>query len=213
MVETGRLIVLEGLDDAALGALAERLCDGLRERGIAAEHTRQPTYGPAGAQVRLARQGRLPLDPVSLALLCLADRLDHLEREDGVRAWLASGRHVLCVHYALYTYSWQRGQVEWDWQRRIEAPCRAPDLTLYVDAPFSALDGVRVCGSEVLGANAGSLRTGYLETIERLQAEGQAVAVIDGRGTPDEIYSACWRYIKDLTFQEATDQLPGRLGV
>ena len=127
MVETGRLIVLEGVDDAVLGALAEGLCDGLRERGTAAEHTREPTYGPAGAQVQLARWERLQIDPVSLALLCLADRLDHLDREDGIRAWLFSGRHVLCVHYALYAYAWQWGQVDWDWQRRIDASCPVPN--------------------------------------------------------------------------------------
>jgi thymidylate kinase len=212
MAETGRLIVLEGLDDAALGSLAERLCYGLREQGIAAEYTREPTYGPAGAQVRLAQQGRLPLDPISLALLCLADRLDHLEREEGIRAWLASGRHVLCVHYALYAYAWQWGQVDWDWQRRIDAACRAPDLTLYVDMPLSVLGEVCVGGSEVPDANAKRLDRGYRQAIARLRDEGQSVVVVDGRDTLDAIYRACRCHIEDLSFLEATDQLPGSFG-
>ena len=198
MVETGRLIVLEGLDDVALGALAVRLCDALREQGVAAEHTREPTYGPAGAQVRLARQGRLPLDPISLALLCLADCLDHLDREDGIRAWLAAGRHVFCVHYTLYVCAWQWGQVDWDWQRQIEASCLVPDLTLYLDSPLSALNGACVGDAEVLGSNAERLESGYCRAIERLQDEGQPVVVVDGRAAPDEVYRACLRYVADL---------------
>jgi dTMP kinase len=198
VAETGRLIILEGLNNLVLGALAERLCYGLRAQGIAAEHTREPTYGPAGAQVRLARQGRLQLDPVSLALLCLADRLDHLDREDGIRAWLAAGRHVLCVHYALYAYAWQWDQVDWDWQRRIEAPCPVPDLTLYVDAPFSASEGACVGDAEVLGANAERLEKGYYRAIACLQDEGQPVVMVDGRGALDEVYHVCRGHVADL---------------
>ena len=191
MAEIGRLIVLEGLDGAALDSLAERLCYGLREQGFAAEHTRQPTYGPAGAPLRLARQGRLPLDPISLALLCLADRLDHLGREDGIQAWLASGRHVLCVHYALYAYAWQWGQIDWAWQRQIDALCPAPDMTLYVDTPLSVLEGVCAADADRLGA-------GYCQAIERLQDEGRAVVLVDGRDRPDEVYRTCWRHLADL---------------
>ena len=198
MAATGKLVALEGLDDALLGALAARLCAGLRERDSAAEPTREPTYGPAGAQVRLARQGRLPLDPVSLPLLCLADRLDHLDREAGIRAWLAAGRHVLCVHYALYAYAWQWGQVDWDWQRRIEVSCPLPDLTLYVDTPYAALDGTCVGGAEVRGASAARLEAGYWQAIERLQGEGQPVVIVDGCGPPDEVYDACLRHVVDL---------------
>jgi len=194
----GKLIVLEGINDAALVELVEALCRWLREQGSAAEHTREPTYGPAGTQVRLAQQGRLELDPVSLALLSLADRLDHLEREDGIRTWLASGRHVLCVHYALHAYAWQWGQVDWAWQRRIDALCRAPDLTLYVDSPFSALDGACGGDSEGLGSNAEILEKGYYQVIERLQAEGQPVVIVDGRDTPDEVYRACLRHVAHL---------------
>jgi thymidylate kinase len=191
MADEGRLIVLEGIDDAALSALAERLCHWLRRQGIAAEHTREPTYGPAGTQVRLAQQGRLPFDAASLALLWLADRLDHLEREDGILTWLAAGRHVLCVHYALFAYAHQWGQVEWPWLRQIDAPCRAPDLTLFIDTPIPEADGR--CVEDVEG-----LRTGYLQAIERLQDEGRTIVVVDDPGAPDGVYRACRRYVADL---------------
>ena len=180
--EQGKLIVLEGLDDATLGDLAASLCRWLREQSLSVEQTREPTHGPAGAQVLLARQGRLQFDPASLALLGLADRLDHLH-EGGILSWLEQGRHVVCVHYALSTYARLWGQVDWAWQRRIEAPCRAPDLTLFVDGA---------------SAEEGSLRAAYGEALERLRAEGQSVIVIDGRGRPDETLGVCQQHVADL---------------
>jgi hypothetical protein len=195
MAEQGKLIVLEGADDVALGELAESLCRWLREQQGAVEHTREPTYGPAGSQVLLARQGRLQFDPVSLALLCLADRLDHLEREDGILAWLGQGRHVVCVHYALSAYARQWGQVEWEWQRQIDASCRAPDLTLYVGLSHAEWD---------------PLQSAYLQAIERLWAEGQSVVVVDGRSSPDVVLGVCQRHVADLLGRDGPAPTIGR---
>jgi hypothetical protein len=182
-VEQGKLIVLEGTDDALLGDLAASLCRWLREQGSAVEETREPTNGPAGAQVLLARQGRLHFDPVSMALLCLADRLDHLQRADGMLSWLDEGRCVVCVHYALHTYARLWEQVDWAWQCRIAASCRAPDLTLFVDPAPIPED---------------PLRTTYLQVIERVQAEGQAIVVIDGGVGAAAAFEACRQHVADL---------------
>ena len=80
MPERGKLIVLEGVEDETLTAVAEGLCRWLRDIGQAVESTREPTYGPAGTQVLQVLQGRLQLDPVSEALLRVADCLDHAQR-------------------------------------------------------------------------------------------------------------------------------------
>ena len=191
MAAHGRLVVLEGIDDAALGELGKSLCRWLRGLGVAAEHTQEPTYGPAGSQVILVQQGRLQLDAMSLALLCFADRLDHMEREDGILSWLEAGRHVVCVHFGLYAYARQWGEVEWDWQRRIDALCREPDLTLYVSP----------CGQNARdpgGQHARCLCDGYSAAIARLRGEGQPVVVVDGRSSSDEIRGACQRHVADL---------------
>jgi thymidylate kinase len=124
----------------------------------------------------------LQLDAVSLALLCLADRLDHLH-EGGLLSWLNQGRHVVCVHYALSAYARQWGQVDWAWQRQIDASCRVPDLTLFYDLP---------------SAETESLRAAYLQAIERLREEGQWVVVVDGRGGPEEALGLCQRRVADL---------------
>ena len=128
-----KLIVLEGVDEISLYGRMGRLYRWLRAQGIAVEQTHEPTHGPGGTQIRLFQQGRLHLDPASLALLWTADRLDHLGREDGVLSWLGEGRHVLCARYLLFSYAAQLDELPLAWLRQINARCRAPDLTLFVD--------------------------------------------------------------------------------
>lgn len=137
----GTLIALEGPDDAQIAALLERLYNWLQEKGVPVERAQMPTRGPIGLLLHMQAQGRLQLDPASLALLWTADRLDLLGRADGVRAWLSAGRVVLCAHYRLRAYAALLGAPELDdgerWLAQIDAPCPAPALTLYL-APHPA---------------------------------------------------------------------------
>jgi thymidylate kinase len=136
----GTLIALESHDDVVLDTLLERLYRWLRGESVPVERAEAPTRGPIGALLRLQRQGRLQLDPPCQALLWTADRLDQLGREDGLRASLAEGCVVLAARYLLYGYDLLSGRhdqsdrVDLAWLERINAPCDAPDLTLYIGA-------------------------------------------------------------------------------
>lgn len=185
MAENGKLIVLEAIDDAVLAQLAQELCLWLRKCGLAVEETREPTYGPAGTQILLARQRRLQLDARSLALLYLADRLDHVQRSGGIESWLAAGRHVLCVHYGLAAAARLWGEVEWDWLCRIGALCRVPDLTLWIDLPPDGPPGRQ-------------LRENYVAVVQRSRKRGQQIAILDSPGTPAQLYLACRQQIAQL---------------
>ena len=184
----GKLVALEGTDKAALNAQSERLYRSLCDRGIAVEQTQEPTFVTVGAQIRLHQQGRLEFDPASLALLCTADRMDHLGGEGGILSWLADGRHVLCVHYLLHSYAMQVDQIELEWLERINALCPAPDLTLFIDAPLLPSST----------PEAERLRLGYARVIEPARQEGQAIAHIDGEISPQEIEQACQRHVAAL---------------
>jgi dTMP kinase len=173
------LVALEGIDEALLQAQAERICHWLRDLEIAAEQTLEPTQGPVGAQIRLVQQGRLQLPSTSVALLEVADRLDHLACPGGIMAWLAERRVVVCVHYALSSYASHWRQLDWTWLRQINARCRPPDLTLFIDTPAPA------------GAPAEEPSHAYHAAIAALQAEGEPIVVIDGRGSEEDILSAC----------------------
>jgi thymidylate kinase len=185
MEENGKLIVLEAVDDRALAQLSEELCRSLRRANVAIEETCEPTYGPAGTQILLAQQGRLQFDATSLALLYLADRLDHVQQAGGIADSLANGVHVICRHYELAAAARLWGQEEWGWLCSIGAPCRKPDLTLFADF-----------GPE--GSRQGQLREGYLAAIERVQDTGQVVTIVDGANTPAGLVSACEGHIGQL---------------
>jgi thymidylate kinase len=177
MIETGKLIVLEGVDDIALTQLGTELCRWLRGRGLAAEHTAEPTYGPAGSQILLARQGRVQFDAQSLGLLYLADRLDHAQRADGIESWLSAGRHVLCTHYSLAAAAQLWKQVELDWLSRIDAFCRVPDLTLFVDLmPETHQHFLREC---------------YLAVLRHWQGISHEISTIDGARPMEQVRLAC----------------------
>ncbi len=166
----GKLIVLEGADETLLGVQSERLYRWLRDGGRLTERTREPTNGPVGVQLQLVRQGRLQLDPRCLALLEMADRLDHLGRENGILDWLKDGVCVICARYLLSSYAWLFEQVPFDWHRQINARCRTPDLTLYIDVDAA---------------------THYLRTIERLADSGGPIVQVDGSLAIDEIERQC----------------------
>jgi thymidylate kinase len=185
MVENGKLIVLEAADDAALARFSEEIGRWLRKGGLSVEETREPTYGPAGTQILLARQGRLRFDATSLALLYLADRLDHVQRADGIESSLAAGRHVICTHYGLAAVSRLWGQVDPDWLCRIDALCPVPDLTLFVDLPTDGLPQRQ-------------LRESYLAAIQCLKRNGQEICIVDEGDAPAQMLSACKRRIAHL---------------
>ena len=200
MTAEGKLIVIESIDEAAIEAQAQRLYRWLRGRGAGVELTGEPTYGPVGAQIRLFQQGRLQIDPFSLALFWTADRMDHLGREDGILSWLADGRHVLCARYLLFAYACQLDCVELSWLRQINARCRRPDLTLFLD-----VDPVASATPD-----AERLRQNYWTAMDTLRREGESadwaspIVVVDGGlgqstgVSADKVFETCRRQVVDL---------------
>jgi thymidylate kinase len=187
MPRSGALIALEGGDDVVLDTLLERLYRWLRREGVAVERAEAPTRSPIGALLRLQRQGRLQLDPPCQALLWTADRLDQLGREDGLRASLAQGCVVLAARYLLRAYDLLVNQVDLAWLERINAPCDAPDLTLYIgtvgpDATLSAPEERLLKAATRKGGQV--VRVLDCETIEVAEAacREQITAFLDGEG-------------------------------
>lgn len=193
MAKRGNLIVLEGGCDATLQAMLQRLYRWMRGQGKAVEQTAEPTYGPVGAQIRLLQQGRLQIDPIGFALLGVADRMDHLGREDGICSWLDAGRHVLCARYLLFSYASLRHRFDLDWLQRINARCRVPDLTLFLDTVPA-------------DPAAQQLRRQSLALVELLQHEGQHIVVVDGKQGGDQVFAACRQHIVALVGEGADDR-------
>ena len=184
MAREGKLIVLESVDDTILRFQIQRLYRWLNERGVPVEHTAEPTGGPVGAQLLLYRQGRLRIDPLSRALYDVADRMDHLGRADGILSWLAGGRDVLCARYVAYSCACHFDQVDLPWLLKINARCRPPDLTLFIDVePDLETSG---------------LYENYRRVVVALRSKGQHVVTVDGRGSEDQLFERCCRHVAAL---------------
>ena len=186
MPDCARFIVIECADPALLDDLVDRLYRWLRESDIPAEQTGEPTRGPVGAQVRLAQQGRLRIDPAALALLQVADRLDHLASPGGILTWLDQGRTVLCAGYVLASLASQWEEVDPAWWVQINDRCRAPDMTLYVETGARSLEEQR-------------LRACYAQATDRLRALGQVILTVDGT-TVGDVLSLCQQHIRQVLF-------------
>jgi dTMP kinase len=160
-MERGRLIVFEGLDGAGRSTQIELLAGSLRARGIDAAVTREPTDGPVGSLVRRVLRKELPLDPAALALLFAADRVDHLEGGDGVKAAVEAGRWLLSDRYVLSSVAYQAAEgLDPAWVIALNRRAITPDLTVFIAAdPEIAMQRIEGRGA----------RLERFETLERLR--------------------------------------------
>src|SRR5581483_1607017 len=138
-------------------------------------------------------------DQVMMALLFAADRLDHVTREIAPR--LESGVHVVCDRYVLSSEAYQSRFVEPAFVRQVNARARPADLTLLLDV------------DPAVAATRRGARGGTPEMYEQARLQEQIVEHyrngipaelaarehlrrIDGNGSVEQVFAACWREIE-----------------
>jgi dTMP kinase len=198
----GLFVAFEGLDGAGTTTQAERAAAFVAaETGREPSLSAEPTVGPVGSQIRRCLEGDVAFDAHTLALLFAADRLHHLETE--IEPALAQGAVVLVDRYSLSSFAYQRADgVDAEWLRTINERARAPDLTIYLDVPPA------VCVERLAEDGRGADRFEREETLERVESAyrealavereaGNAVRILDGTGTEDEVAAAIRDAIAD----------------
>lgn len=143
MANTGRFVVLEGIDGAGTTTQVARLADRLRAAKVAVRTTREPSDGPIGTLVRQVLTGRIVVpggrapDWTTMALLFAADRLDHVESE--IAPFVASGGVIISDRYDASSLAYQsvvsgqEGEGVVEWIRTLNKYARRPDLTIVLD--------------------------------------------------------------------------------
>ena len=206
----GKFIVLEGLDGADVSTHARNLAQWLTDvKNVPQVHlTREPSDGPIGSYIRMHLRGRLEIDKLTLAAFFAADRLDHLFCSGtGIIARLESGDFVVCDRYYLASYSYQGSEpgITFDWIEDLNAHCRRPDLTIFIDAPvdhciqkilsyparelhLSVLDASPE-NIPSMTAQLNRVREAYLEAIDLLRDKGERIATV-AKHTPVQIERA-----------------------
>ena len=127
----GLLIAVEGIDGSGKTTQAKRLVRWLRERGVSAQYTREPTDGQIG-RILKAMALRRRVNPYLEALLFAADRLQHLERT--IEPLLSKGYVVVSDRYLHSSLAYQAATTgDPEWVRELNKHVRRPDLALLLD--------------------------------------------------------------------------------
>lgn len=178
-----KLIVLEGIDGAGTTTQCERLA-----RAFDLHATREPSDRPIGQLLRaILRHQHGAVDERAVALLFAADRLDHV---DGEIVPALGQRSVISDRYVMSSIVYQSLHLPRDFVVEINRFARPADLTLLIDVD------VGVAESRRLGRGGPAERYDARATQERLAAAYRAEAarlgavVVDGNGTPDEVFAA-----------------------
>src|SRR3712207_7147159 len=128
----GRLIVVEGIDQAGKQTVCERLVERLRAGGVPAQLTGFPDYAtPLGREIAAFLAGEREFPPQARQLLYAANRW---ERVGDIRRWLSSGRTVVVDRYVASGIAYGAAQgLGLAWMRGLEDGLPVADLTLLLD--------------------------------------------------------------------------------
>jgi len=142
-------ITFEGIDGSGKSTICRMAAAELRRRGTEVKETAEPTDTWTGKAVRQSiREG----NPITTALLFVADRANHAEQ---IRKWLDGGEIVVCDRYFDSTFAYQKAALAGKmrspekWLKAIHSfDFPKPDITFLFDIdPKVGLE--RISGREV----------------------------------------------------------------
>jgi dTMP kinase len=140
MTNRGAFICIEGIDASGKTTQAHRLVRSLRQRGLDAVYTTEPSTGEIGKLIRYYVLDRKKRMPVTMeALLFAADRIDHVDKE--IKPALQKNKIVVCDRYVYSTLAYQgAANLDLNWIEQINRFALIPDLALFLDVSPEAVN-------------------------------------------------------------------------
>jgi len=183
----GRLIAVEGIDQAGKQTVCERLVARLRADGVPAELTGFPDYATTlGREIAAFLRGDREYPPEARQLLYAANRW---ERAQEIRSWLGAGRAIVVDRYVASGIAYGTAQgLDPAWMQEVERGLPAADLTLLLDiTPDVSLARKRTerDAYEAQGELLARAREAYLQL-----ARGPGWLVVDASGDKDTVWAA-----------------------
>jgi len=128
-------VVLEGIDGSGKTSVGKEVVRLLRDAGIKARFTFEPSDLPIGRLLRDVLKGGIETDPHTHALLFAADREEHMRME--VLPLVEEGEIVICDRYVYASMAYQGAkglELDYVWNMNTELPhFREPDLAFLLD--------------------------------------------------------------------------------
>ena len=189
----GKFIAFEGIDGSGKSTQIKALKHYLESRGEKVYVTREPTDSPIGALVHSCMTGRVETDDETIALLCAADRVDHLyNAANGIIERLEERYTVITDRYLVSSYAYQGAQLDMEWIIEINkraSEALKPDLTIYIDIDptisFGRIEGRRNRERYEELQTLKRVRNKYFEAFEKLGNEHK-IAIIKSEERPED---------------------------
>jgi dTMP kinase len=206
MTKRGAFICIEGIDASGKTTQAHRLVRSLRQRGLDAVYTTEPSAGEVGKLIRgyvLDRKKRVPV--VVEALLFAADRVDHVEKQ--IKPALQKGKIVICDRYLYSTLAYQgAADLDLNWIEQINRFALIPDLALFLEvSPEVVIERMRSKSKRSVMETLQNQRR-VCEVYLRIVKEGRLVR-IDGNKPLNNVAADILRAV--VKFLESVHVLQG----
>ncbi len=189
----GALITFEGIDGSGKSTIARMLSEQL---GDAAALTIEPTESWIGRSVIRAMEEKR--SPVTIALLFMADRREHLNE---MKKWLAEGKLVICDRFIDSTFAYQKEHLTIPdaecWLHAVHEPfLLKPDVTFLLRiAPEKAME--RIGEREpALFEDASFLARVQENYLSLAKGERNRFVILDAEREKNELVDECLRVLK-----------------
>ncbi len=196
-------IVLEGLDGSGTTTQLSLVSELLASRGVPVTATCEPSHGPVGDLIREALRRQIAVRPRTLARLFAADREEHLSAPgDGVTAWLAAGRLVLCDRYLFSSLAYQSLETDFDFVLSLNRDFPLPEILIYIDTPVAVCaerrhsrDAVELFEDNAVQEN---VARAYERVLEYYRQTTMRIERVDGLLPSEKIRDRIWTILSAL---------------
>jgi len=194
----GKFIVFEGLDGSGSSTHSILLKESLKNIGVEAITTKEPTNNLVGGLIRGALTNEWETSAQGLQLLFAADRAHHLKRL--IEPNLEKGKYVLCDRYMYSTIAYGAADFkDTIWLKEINKFFLKPDLVILLKVdPKECLRRINTERAETELFEKVDYLTKTWAEYEKIAEENDFFKIIDAMRPKEEVKQEIWEYISKL---------------
>lgn len=195
-----KFVVLEGIDGSGTSTQLEKLSSYCKEKNINSHFTSEPTSSLIGLTIREFLKGKSKIAKSALPYLFLADRINHLDGEDGIIHHLNQDRYVFCDRYLFSTLAYQSLDFNIDLLYNQNKNFLLPSRVIFIDTPVAVADS-RITSRDKereiyeKAQLQHQIRENYFKAFELFKNEIKLL-VIDGEKSIDAIFTKIINFLE-----------------